>query len=183
MTHIFDPKHFLKLDSPKRREILPIDLVIEHLQIRSHMDIADVGCGIGYFSFPFAEHANSVHAVDISDVMITELIKRNHYHNLMPHLGDFNEILKPESVDLFFTATVIHELDDITTFTHQAVKKLKPNGRLAYLDFHKKETGPGPSVEKRIASEAVCDLFISLGLKDIKTFDINHIFYLVVGRS
>ncbi|MCH4891391.1 class I SAM-dependent methyltransferase [Acidaminobacter sp. JC074] len=182
MSHIFNEKHFKKLDSPERRKILPIDKVIESIQLDENMIVADVGCGIGYFSFPFSQTAKKVYGIDISEVMIEELEKRNKDKLVIPILGDFKEKLS-EKVHVFFTSTVIHELPDLKQFTRDAIDKLDVDGRLIYLDFQKKETGFGPSVEKRVASDDVVQLFESLGLKDIENIELNDVFYLVIGKK
>ena len=182
MTHIFNEKHFKKLDSPERRKILPIDDVISMIGLKDDMVVADVGCGIGYFSFPFAKVSDKVYGIDISEVMIEELTKRNTSHNVIPLLGDFVEKLN-ENVDIFFTSTVIHELPDLGEFTKSAIDKLTLNGQLVYLDFQKKETGFGPSVDKRVSSDDVVKLFETFGLNEIDKILLNDVFYIVKGRK
>lgn len=181
MTHIFDDKKFKKLDSPHRRKILPIETVLDYIGLTNNQIIADVGCGIGYFAFPFAETAKTVLAIDVSQVMIDELSKRNQKKNIVPLKGDFSEVLK-EKVDIFFTSTLLHELDDLDEFTRNAIKHLSKDGRLIFLDFRKKETGVGPDVDKRIPAEEVQEIFKKNKLKDIRINYINEIFYIVEGK-
>jgi len=79
MNHIFDESKFKKLESPERMKILPPDIILSHLNIKHGYVIGDVGCGIGYFSFPFADIVGlngKVLATDISDVMVEELTRR-----------------------------------------------------------------------------------------------------------
>ncbi len=182
MSHIFDEKKFKKLDSPERRKALPVEEVLAALPTTKG-SIADVGCGIGYFSFPFAEFFDQVHAIDISAIMLDELERRSTYDNIHIGLGDFNELLKDGSMDIFFTATVIHELDDLKGFTELAIQKLKHGGYLAYLDFKKIDGTMGPDVNKRIAEESVEALFGDLGLKEIEAHSIKEVFYLVTGKK
>lgn len=181
MTHIFNDKQFKKLESPARRKSLPIEKVIDLMAIGQEATIADVGCGIGYFAFPFSKRAKKVYAIDISQVMIDELNKRNDVEKIIPLLGDFNDLLE-EKVDIFFTSTLIHELEDLQSFTKDAIQHLSPNGRLVFLDFRKKETGMGPDVDKRIASEDLKVLFEEYKLRDVKIHYINDIFYMVEGK-
>lgn len=184
MSHIFDPKMFKKLDSAKRRAAMPTDLVCEQLKLNSEMVVADVGCGVGYFSFPFSKSVQTVHAIDISDIMIAELNNRiKNEVNILPKLGDFNGLIDNKTLDLFFTANVIHELDDLDTFTTQAISKLKQGGQLAYLDFKKVEADFGPSYEKRIAHEFVQELFENNDLKNIEVYPVKDNFYLVIGTK
>lgn len=183
MNHIFDEKKFKKLDSPERRKALPIDEVLSYLPKSDEMTVADIGCGIGYFSLPFATHYKKVYAVDISEVMIEELKKRTTTDKVIPLHGDFNEELFSESIDVFFTATVIHEIDNLPSFNEQAFNKLKQYGYLVHLDFRKIEGKMGPPKEKRIAAESVIEQFEALGLKEIKHHLIKDDFYMVIGRK
>lgn len=184
MSHIFDHKQFKKLDSPARRESMPPELVCEQLQLNSQMVVADVGCGVGYFAFPFSEIVEKVHAIDISSIMIDELNRRiSTQTNLIPHLGDFNESLDADSLDLFFTATVAHELEDILDFSKKAIHKLKKGGRIAFLDFKKIESSFGPPYEKRIAAKELITLFETLGLSKVTEYSIKDNFYLVIGQK
>ncbi len=51
MVHKFNPKDLQKLDNPERRRLLPPEETLERLGLRKNDIIADIGCGIGYFSF------------------------------------------------------------------------------------------------------------------------------------
>ncbi len=184
MSHIFDQNKFKKLDSPARRKALPPHAVINHLALTPNMTIADVGCGIGYFTFPFAKIVKQIYAIDISSIMINELDKRiTTESNITTTVGNFQSVLDKGSMDLFFTATVIHELDNLDEFTRSAIDTLKTGGRLATLDFEKKESDFGPPIDKRISSETVEEMFRSNGLTNLVTHSINENFYLVIGTK
>lgn len=182
MSHIFNPKNFKKLDHPNRKKALPIDDVLSILELEKHIHLADVGCGVGYFAFPFAEKVELVYAIDTADVMIEELKKRNTYSNIKTYVGEFTETLENKSVDVFFTSTLIHELPDFKTFTQAAYHCIKDGGQLVYLDFDIIPNTPGPALEKRVPSDHVVALFQSLNLKDICVHKIGDTFYMVVGR-
>ena len=182
MSHKFDDKKFAKLESPARKEALPVKEVMAVLPLTESV-IADVGCGIGYFSKPFAVSSKEVLAIDISSIMIEELKKRIKENNITPLLGDFNTLLEKESVDVFFTATVIHEIDDLTAFTKQGISKVKQGGIIAYLDFERNGSEMGPPNDKRIASTEVVELFKTFSLSDVKYYPIKENFYIVIGRK
>lgn len=190
MNHIFNPKHFKKLDSSERKLSLPSDIVLSHLDLKPGQIVADVGCGVGYFSFPMADVVGSKGAVksfDISDIMVNELRKRVHnrdYQNIEVFKSTSTSTdIEDNSVDVFFTSNLLHELDDITQFTEKAIRTLKYNGKIAYLDFKKIATENGPPVEKRISEEYVVKLFEDFGLMDIVNYDINGTYYLIIGKK
>jgi ubiquinone/menaquinone biosynthesis C-methylase UbiE len=183
MTHIFNPEHFKKLDSPERKKSLPPAEIINLLSKNSDSIIADVGCGVGYFSIPFAAHYKLIHAIDISEIMVNEFKNRTCLENIRISLGDFDELLDDNSVDVFFTSTVIHEVDDLLDFTKKAVSKLTTSGTIAYIDFIKQNSKMGPPEHKRIASETVENMYTSFGLHSIVTYNIHNEFYLVMGTK
>lgn len=77
--HKFDSKNRSKLDNEWRRQNLPPSKTLEWLGLKSSDAVADIGCGIGYFSIPAAEmlaDRNKVFALDTSEEMLTEVEKR-----------------------------------------------------------------------------------------------------------
>jgi len=72
MHHKFDVKSFAKLDNPERRKSLPADAILHKFDLEDGDVVADVGCGIGYFTFPASSVVGltgKVLAMDISDEM------------------------------------------------------------------------------------------------------------------
>ena len=57
MTHKFDAKNKHKLDNEKRRELLPPDETLIKLGLHEGDIMADIGCGIGYFTIPASKIA------------------------------------------------------------------------------------------------------------------------------
>jgi len=183
MSHIFDSKKFKKLESPERKKMLPVSEVLSFLPLEKDSVVADVGCGIGYFSIPFAGVSTEVFAIDISQIMIDELKKRVSKENIRVCLGDFSNFLDKNSIDIFFTATVIHEVDDLKDFSLKAIEVIKTGGYLVYLDFMKKEMSFGPDIDKRISESELIDLYKELGLTDIMSHHISDTFYIVKGKK
>ncbi len=115
--------------------------------------------------------------------MVNEFKNRTCLENIRISLGDFDELLDDNSVDVFFTSTVIHEVDDLLDFTKKAVSKLTTSGTIAYIDFIKQNSKMGPPEHKRIASETVENMYTSFGLHSIVTYNIHNEFYLVMGTK
>lgn len=73
MKKTFDVKNMHKLDNPKRRELLPPDQTLRKLGIKEGEIIADIGCGIGYFTLPASKmvgEKGKIYAMDISAEML-----------------------------------------------------------------------------------------------------------------
>lgn len=52
MTHKLDAKDTLKIENEKRRKILPPEQTLINLDLQTGDVMADIGCGIGYFTIP-----------------------------------------------------------------------------------------------------------------------------------
>ena len=50
--HKFDPKNMARLESEERRKKMPPDVILKKIGISSGVRVADIGCGIGFFSIP-----------------------------------------------------------------------------------------------------------------------------------
>jgi len=158
MTKIFSGD-FSKLESDKRKKMLPPNEILEKLDIKKGDTLIDFGCGIGYFSIPalsFVGRDGSVVAIDLNIEMIEELKRRTK--------GVSNiEIIQSDSLDdskgdILLFVNVVHELDDPKKFLENSFKSLKPNGKMVIIDWQKKETGFGPQLSHRISKEEVINM-------------------------
>jgi Methylase involved in ubiquinone/menaquinone biosynthesis len=90
MSHKFKVINKIKLDSPRRREVLPVSEILKAIGIQRSDVVADIGCGIGYFTFPLAEEVGSeglVYALDIETEMLEDVkskMKENNITNVIP---------------------------------------------------------------------------------------------------
>jgi ubiquinone/menaquinone biosynthesis C-methylase UbiE len=151
---------FSRLESEERKKILPVGRILREMKIQRGDILIDFGCGIGYFSIPaldFVGDKGTVIAVDVSDEMLQELIKRvGHRKNLKIIHGDSLIGLK---ANVILLSMVLHEVDNPKEFLQTCFGALKPYGRVIVIDWQKKETGSmGPPVEERLAKEEVLQL-------------------------
>ena len=117
------------------------DDVIESLKLKDGNTVADVGCGVGYFSLKLApkvaEHG-SVLAEDILGESLTFLWIRaflNHQSNIRVILGSPDDPHLPKgSVDAVLIANSYHEFTKPQAILDQTFRALRAGGRLVLLD-------------------------------------------------
>lgn len=116
--------------------------VIEKLAIAPGSRVADVGAGGGYFTWYLAGAVGSqgtVYAVDIDETALS--IIKNEMHargitNVVPIHAEPGDAKLPELVELVFPCDTYHHMNDRIAYFRSLTRYLKPDGRVAILDFH-----------------------------------------------
>ena len=83
-------------------------------------------------------------------------------------------------------ATVLHDFveDKISQeVLHEVVRVLKPEGRLAIVEFKKIDGPPGPPAHIRLAPEAVGDMLAPFGFTEERLVDVGPYNYLLLFRK
>lgn len=119
--------------------------VVESLQIRPGVLVADLGAGGGYFTFKLAGAvgpAGKVYAVDV-DREMTDLIaaraKKENSTNVETIVANPDDPLLPATgVDLIFTVNTYHHIDNRVAYFANLRKYLRPGGRIAVIDFDRR---------------------------------------------
>lgn len=136
------------------------DEVIRFLGIRPGNHVADLGSGGGYFTFRLAKAVRptgKVYAVDIDKGLNESLARRakqESYANIEVVLAKADDPLLPKSgVDLIFTSNTYHHLEDRVNYFAKVKNYLRPNGRVAIIEFSGKgwiESIPGHHTPKEV---------------------------------
>jgi ubiquinone/menaquinone biosynthesis C-methylase UbiE len=179
-----------KLDDPERARWMPTGDVIAMLQLQSEMQIADIGAGTGYFSLPFAAAvgpAGKIWAVDFQPEMLAileaKLREPGAPQNIETRQGEATATnLDAANCDLAFLANIWHELDDRDSVLRETARILKPDGRIAILDWRTDvERPPGPPLEHRVPAAAVAASLRAAGWRDVQTRTLGPYRYLVTA--
>jgi len=187
MTSKFNHANKSKLDNEWRRTVMPPILTLEKLGLLSEDVVADVGCGIGYFTIPAADlisPTNKVFALDTSEEMLSEVERKisiNEISNIvLVNSSEYDFKLPDESVSFVLMINILHEVDNKEMFLKEAVRILKPAGRIAVIDWEKRDTGMGPSVDHRVEKIKAKEMIVKSGMEVVKDFPIADIFYAIV---
>ena len=119
--------------------------VIQSLGIQPGDHIADLGSGGGYFTFRLATvtgPSGKIYAVDVDKGLNDDLASRARqagHANIEVILAKYDDPLLPESgVDLIFTSNTYHHIENRVGYFANTRKYLRPNGRIAIIDFNEK---------------------------------------------
>ncbi len=117
--------------------------VIRSLGLQVGGQVADLGSGSGYFTVRLASAVGStgkVYAVDVDREMndyVAQRAQEEGYNNIEVILAEYDDPLLPESgVDLIFTCNTYHHLEDRVQYFANVREHLRPNGRVAIVDFN-----------------------------------------------
>jgi ubiquinone/menaquinone biosynthesis C-methylase UbiE len=173
-NRVFDPIHMHKLDSPERHKILPPFKTLKYMCLMEDDIMIDIGCGTGYFTLPAAQitgPAGRVIGVDISDEMLNELRTKIGANSTNIELMKSDHTKLPVSDDMgtfALLANVLHEADDMLLMLKETNRILKPGGRLAIIEWEKRETPMGPPVDHRLHSDEIIGLVMKAGFSMAK---------------
>jgi len=119
--------------------------VVQALGLRPGDRVADLGSGGGYFTFRLARAVGptgKVYAIDIDEAMNADLrarAKAEGHQNVEVILARPDDpLLPPGAIDLVFTSNTYHHLKDRTAYFARLKKYLKPEGRIAVIDFDRR---------------------------------------------
>ncbi|MEW4529782.1 PQQ-binding-like beta-propeller repeat protein [Maioricimonas sp. JC845] len=166
------------LERPTREREEKLTDLLDALDLKPGMVVADIGAGSGVISTLIARRVGdegTVLAVDIQQEMLDALAikcRRRGIENIEPVLGtNKSPKLKPGTVDLVVMVDVYHEFDFPYEMLSEIAAALKPGGRVAFVEY-RKEDPRVPIKEVHKMSEAQVKKEASLpelGLEWIKT--------------
>jgi ubiquinone/menaquinone biosynthesis C-methylase UbiE len=149
------------------------DRVMADLHLPAGTQVADIGCGGGYFTFRFARAtgpSGKVFAVDVSaDVLksVRERVQRERLENIeVVQSAATDTRLPAESLDVAFFCEVLHEMPaaDRLLLIRDVVRALKPGGILILIDWRKSHDITFDPYEKLIPREDLVQLGTDAGL-------------------
>jgi ubiquinone/menaquinone biosynthesis C-methylase UbiE len=187
---MFHHAHADRLDDPERRTWLPPDDVVRALGLKPGDRVADIGAGSGYFAIPLAQAVGQkgrVAAVDLQPEMLDRLrAKLSEHRGLRVDCVQGDAVattLEPAGEDLVFCANVWHELDDRPAALAEFARILRPDGRLAILDWRPDvESPPGPPLDQRIDPSEVRRTLDEHGWRVTRSSAVGRYSYLIVAH-
>ena len=138
---------------PERETEEAPDRALDAIALKKGDVVADIGAGVGYFTWRMAERvgpAGKVYASDIQPGMLEQLKKNvaaRGLTNVVPVLGtDVDPKLPAGKLDLALLVDVYHEFSQPQKMLARIREALKPSGRMILLEYRKED----PSVPIRL---------------------------------
>jgi ubiquinone/menaquinone biosynthesis C-methylase UbiE len=173
------------LENPERRRDQDPVALWRRVGLKSGDVVVDVGAGSGFFAFPAASVVGpegKVYAVDVSAElveMVREKAEAGKVRNLESVLSTPKHIPIEEAVsDVALLANVLHGIPPESV--REAVRLLRPGGRLVDVDWKKEKTPDGPPVRHRLSVAEVTSALKAYGLVRIDSFNFGASHYVLV---
>lgn len=172
-----------------REHWLPSADLLADLDIHPGMTVAEIGAGVAYYAIPIARQTGpdgSVFAVEWRPWLLEDLHARLAGPDAPPnvefvHGRAADTQLPSASCDLVLLADIWHELEHHDLVLSEARRILRPNGRLAILNWRPDVASPpGPPIEHRVPMQkTICD-FEMRSWSLTKAANLLHDGYLLV---
>lgn len=175
--HKFDIKNLEKLDSPKRRQIMPPEETLKKFKIGDRGTLLDIGCGIGYFTIPAAKIITNGNVIGV-DIMTEILDIAREKAGDIPNIEfrkseEYCFPVEDNSIDYVFICNVVHEIEDKVKLFTEIKRVLKDECYINIIDWDKREMKIGPPVNERMSKEELTSLAESLGFTFLEEVNIN----------
>jgi SAM-dependent methyltransferase len=147
------PEELQYLEEPNRGEWQMPERVIDALRLQKSDVVADLGAGTGYFSRRFARQVAHVYAEDIDPEALSFLRKEALAKVTVVSGKPENPMLPPNSCNVVFICDVLHMVENRPAFVRNVIPALKPGGRVAVIEFYRRELPVGPPLWAKLAEE------------------------------
>ncbi len=187
MSRKFDPRLKDRLLTEERYELLRPAELLRSLGLKSGHTIADIGCGPGFFTVPAAEivgEKGRVLAADVQGEMLSAVRARVMEHGLsnvrIVKSSDTEVPLPPGCADLVLLAFTLDEIDQRARFLHRVGRLLNADGKMAILEWEKREEPEGPPIADRVSGDEVVKDAEAAGLRLVEQRSLNDHHYLCI---
>ena len=150
--------------------------VLSRLNLKGNEVFADIGCGDGHVAmeaYDMLDDDTTIYAVDIFEPSIEDMekeVEEKGIKNIIPVQSDVSDhiAIEDDAVDICLLINVFHHFVAMEK-TDGAIEELKriikPEGKIAVMDYKKEDTGYGPPLRVKSTPEEMEEMFTKHGLK------------------
>jgi SAM-dependent methyltransferase len=161
-----------QFEDPDRDSWQKPGLVIEMLGVQPDEWVADIGAGTGYFTFPIADQAGKVIAIDIDKRMLEFMdekkIQDSVYNVETRRTKDYDPLLLSNEVDAVLMVNTFHHIEDRVAYLNRVRRGIKPGGRILIVDFKKEKLPVGPPSGRKLSADQITEDLESSGFSNLK---------------
>jgi arsenite methyltransferase len=182
-----DVEHWAKVfESPERDRWQKPDVVVRELDLKPGQTVVDIGAGTGYFTRRFAAAVGPggrAIGLDVEPAMVEYMHKDAKKLGLKNYQARVvkpdNPELAPDSVDLIFLCDTFHHLENRVEYFRRLAAALRPDGRVAIVDFQQRALPVGPPAAMKVSLTEVRDEMGQAGYKMTRTYGFLPYQYFV----
>ena len=184
----FDPEMLEHLNDPGRLKDIPPQWIWDKMNVKKASTVVDLGAGTGFFSKQFAAMpgVEQVYALDISEKMIEYMrtAVNPQYPQVVPMIMDESSIPLPaDMADVVIMINLHHEFHEPHTILAECSRIMKTGGKMAIVDWAKKETEHGPPVKKRYSAEAIVKQLEEASFQQIRSYYTLPSHFLITAEK
>lgn len=184
-----DPWYHEYLLSSERRNIFPYDKIFHGVDWGNITNLLDFGAGNGYYYPTFYKYLPNeckIWAGECQEELIDQILSRKvkgKWKRLTPFYIEHSEFpLIPDwlpPMDIAFCSCVLSTFANPSLAIEGISRCLVDHGRILIVDWHKKNTSNGPSIEEKIPPEKMISFLEKVCYSIIQRRDINDYVYLI----
>lgn len=166
---------------------------VSALGVEPGMKVADFGSGSGAYVLAIAEAlagSGQVYAIDIQKDLLRRTkneAEKKGYKNVEILWADLEAPLgskiADDALELVLISNLLFQIEDKRQVLHEAKRILRPNGRLAVIDWSESFGGMGPVKEDVVKKEDVLTLARAVELTFVKEFPVGAHHYGLIFRK
>lgn len=152
--------------------------------------MADIGCGIGYFTIPAAKivgNKGTVFALDISPQMLEEVKNKaaeENIQNIKTIRVNENDLkLQDETITYAFLSNILHEVENLEMFLKEIKRIVAPGGKIVIIEWEKKVSDYGPPIHHRIDKHDLEVFLKNNEYRNLVHMNLGIDFYVITGEK
>lgn len=177
------------LTRPEREAEEHPDQALDAIGIEKGSTVADIGAGVGYYSWRLAERVGPtgvVYGEDIQPEMLRQLQQNmaiRKITNVKSVLGTYDDPKLPkDTLDLVILVDVYHEFSEPEKMLQHIREAMKPGGRLVLLEYRAEDPTVPIKPEHEMTVAGVKAEVIPEGYKFDKTIEVLPWQHIIVFR-
>lgn len=163
------------------------EAIVSKMDFFDGMNVADFGCGTGYFSLAIGKKLGEkgvVYALDILPQkieVVTSQARNQGLTNIIPKRANIEKPggsgLEDDSMDLVVLKDVLFQNKNKSDIVAEGKRVLKPGGKLMIVEWKTDDYSIGPAQELRISKEAAMEMAQKQGFGFEREIDTGNFHY------